>query len=341
MASFWTSVYAVPGMGSTIGRTIEARGWDGLIITDSQNFSSDCYVTLATAAAATTRIGLGVGVTNPLTRNAAVTASAIASLQAESGGRARLGVGRGDSAVANLGLHPLSVEDFGQFLESLQAYLSGEAVTQNGKSMPIRWIAEGTAPRVPVDVAATGPRVIAQAAVLADGVSFAVGADIERLRDGIVIARTAREAAGRDPDEIELGAYLVVAAHDDPSVARSVVEGSIGTMAHFSGMAGAPTDRLDPRDRQVIEALSRDYELARHGDTRARHLSHLDDDFVSRFAIVGTPSECADRLHALLTEVPLDRIIISCRSRGVDPAMVDEVAGITAEQVMKPVRIAL
>jgi 5,10-methylenetetrahydromethanopterin reductase len=53
------------------------------------------------AAGQTTRIRLGTGVTNPFTHHAAVTAFAIATVHAVSGGRATLGIGRGDSALAH------------------------------------------------------------------------------------------------------------------------------------------------------------------------------------------------------------------------------------------------
>ena len=68
-------------------RWAEAAGFDGITIVDSQNLSGDCYVALAMAAAATTRLKLGTGVTNPFTRYPAVTASAIATVQAVSDGR--------------------------------------------------------------------------------------------------------------------------------------------------------------------------------------------------------------------------------------------------------------
>ena len=89
-----------------------------------------------------------------------------------------------------------------------------------------------------------------------------------------------------------------------------------------------------------MEALTRDYDLAGHGHAAARHLDHLTDDFVARFAIVGRPPECLDRLGALLDAVPLDRLYLAIRSRGVDPALVDDVAAVTAAEVIAPLRAA-
>ena len=66
----------------------ERAGFDGFAVVDSQNLSGDPYVALALAARETERVKLMTGVTNPATRHAAATASAIASVHAISGGRA-------------------------------------------------------------------------------------------------------------------------------------------------------------------------------------------------------------------------------------------------------------
>jgi len=74
---FWTSSRSLPGAATATAKRIEDEGWNGLTFTDSQNLSGDPYVALTCAALATTRLGLGTGVTNPWTRHPAVTASAI------------------------------------------------------------------------------------------------------------------------------------------------------------------------------------------------------------------------------------------------------------------------
>ena len=50
---------------------VEAAGWDGMVLVDSQNLSGDVYVAMAMAATVTERIGLGTGVTNSITRQGA------------------------------------------------------------------------------------------------------------------------------------------------------------------------------------------------------------------------------------------------------------------------------
>src|SRR6266851_5715658 len=77
----------------------ERDGWDGLAFTDSQNLGGDSFAALAIAAQCTYQITLATGATNPVTRHPAVIASAIATVHVESGGRAWLGIARGDSAM--------------------------------------------------------------------------------------------------------------------------------------------------------------------------------------------------------------------------------------------------
>jgi hypothetical protein len=76
---------ASPGYTARLAQQIEALGFDILLCPDTQNLSPDPFSQLALAAQTTTRLRLGTGVTNPVTRDAAVTACALATLQAESG----------------------------------------------------------------------------------------------------------------------------------------------------------------------------------------------------------------------------------------------------------------
>ena len=343
MTEFWRIAQPFPGTSEQNAIFAEEHGWDGLLFTDSQHHNGDCYAALAIAAKATKRIGLGTGVTNPYTRHAAVTASAISTIQVESDGRAVLGIGRGDSALARLGLRPASLGKFEAYLADLQSYLNGQEVINNGYSAPIRWLVQHTSPnrpnlKVPVDVAATGPKVIEIAGRHADMLTFAVGADTKRMVAGVERARQARETTGGAAETLKFGAYINIAAHSDPALARLASIGSVAVSAHFSGMDKAVREQLTPSDRAVIEAVTRDYKVDRHGDPSAAHIEHLSDSFVSRFAIVGTPAQCVDRLGALLEDVPLSRVVFMGNSRGVDPAILEEVATVVSEEVLPLVR---
>src|SRR3981189_189506 len=82
IVQLWTTGVASARGAQRAAQEIEAAGWDGMLVVDSQNLSGDPYVSLALAGAATTRIGLGTGVTNSVTRHAAAAATASTSANA-------------------------------------------------------------------------------------------------------------------------------------------------------------------------------------------------------------------------------------------------------------------
>ncbi len=309
-------------------RRAEDEGWDGLGLVDSQNLAGDPYIELALAAHATTSLRLGTAVTNPITRHPATMATAIATVQAESSGRAVLGIGRGDSALAHLGLAPAPVASFERFLARLQGYLRGDDVPfdieldGSGGVKPsdslhlaggpttsrLRWLRDG-ATKVPVDVAATGPKVIAAAARHADRITFAVGADTERLSWAIGVARRAAADAGRDPNELTFGAYVPVYPHPDVAVARDLISGGVASFARFSVMHGSVAGPVSEDQRQSLEAVHANYDMGSHFSHGSPQSRFLTDDVIDRFGIAGPSGLCVERLGGLI-ELGLQKIFV-------------------------------
>jgi 5,10-methylenetetrahydromethanopterin reductase len=298
--------FPLPGVSARLAAEAEAEGWDGVLLADSQNLQAEVFVELALAASATQRLKLGSGVTNPLTRHPAVTASAAATLQAESGGRIVLGVGRGDSAVTFVGQRPAPVAALEDFLRRLQGYLRGDVVEVGGFASRLEWLPHSQ-PKVPVDVAAAGRRTIEAGARQADAVTFAVGADAERIRWAVETAR--------DAGATRFGAYVVAAPHRDVAVARDLVRANVGIFAHFSR---GSLDRLPHDDRRVVEEVSRRYDAAEHGQSAAGQTGVVTDEFVDRFAVVGPPERCVERLQELAA-LGIERVVVVGASKDADP----------------------
>jgi 5,10-methylenetetrahydromethanopterin reductase len=303
----WLHGFAFPHRVAELARRAEDQGFHGLLVADSQNLNADVWIELALAGAATERLRLGPGVTNPATRHPAVTASAAATLQVETGGRAVLGLGRGDSALTQIGRRPVPPEELERALQEIQRYLFGG----------IAWIGRLELPKVLVAVAATGPHVIELAARHAEAIDFTVGAEPERMRWAI---ETARAAAG--DRQVSLGAFLNVGVHDDRAVARDLVRGSTAIFARFA-TEGAPPDGLSEVTRAGIERLASEYDESRHGQAAASHAQALEDEFLDRFALAGPAAEVAERLDELVA-LGLDRVIVVAGSLDADPALVEQ-----------------
>lgn len=326
----WTLGVGVPNHTVAQAERAEAAGWDGLALVDSQNLAGDCYVELALAAKATDRLLLGTGVTNPYTRHPAATASAIATVQAESGGRAVLGIGRGDSALAHLGLAPAPVEHFERYVSRLQGYLSGQEVAADDPgevgvrsaedlglagrpaASRIHWIRPD--PRrpdrrkVPVDVFATGPRVLAVGGRHADRVTVAVGADPGRVEWAVGTVRQARKDAARAEPAL-IGACVNVVVHDDRAEGMRLGSGGIASFARFSVMHGRATGPVSAAEREVLESVHGAYDMNRHTMAAAPQAERLTAEFASSYAVIGPAGECVERLRALV-ELGVERFFV-------------------------------
>ena len=322
----WTVMPSSPQLVVQRAKEYESAGLAGMVVWDAQSSDGDCYVSLAAAAMATTSLKLGTGVTNPVTRHPSVTASAIASLQAISNGRAVLGIGRGDASLAHIGRAPASVETLSRYTQLVQRYLRGDSVAFKelgefatnapnlsqldlGHAPPhskLEWL--GNMPKVPVEVSATGPRMIAEAAIHADGVMLSVGADLERLRWGIDLVRTTRAKAGLDPNGIPIGAWVNVVAHPDVEIARQLASGWTSVFARFAVMHGKPTGPQTNDSIKSLEHLHNDFDLRDQASSSTAQALGMTQNFIDNYAIVGTADTCVARLRQI-SELGISKVI--------------------------------
>jgi 5,10-methylenetetrahydromethanopterin reductase len=325
----WTTGIPDPRVVARHAAAAEAAGWDGFTVVDSQNLTADSWVGLALAAQATTRLGLGTGVTNPVTRLPAVTASAAATVHIISGGRVTIGIGRGDSALSHLGRAPASVAALERYVRVLQAYLRREevpfeelalgrevappvdALNLQTRALGSRVeIVPGDLPKVTVEVSSTGPRVIEAAARTADRVVLAVGADPTRVAWGIETARA------QNPD-VRVGAFVNCVADPDLDMARELIRGGMSTFTRFATMHGTPTGPVDDVERETMAKLIETYDMTQHTRGDSRQAAVLSPEFIDRFGVVGAPAACAERLNELIA-LGLDKVIVVGSTAGVD-----------------------
>ena len=356
MTEYWTHATASPRAIIKQAAAIEQAGWDGLCVVDSQNLSGDPYVALAMAATSTERIGLGTGVTNSVTRVAAATAASIASVDRLSHGRAVLGIGRGDSALAHIGLAPARLAQFEAYSRHLQTYLAGEAVPFSELGVPddiaqpidalkladasdasrIGWIAGGR--KVPLEVAASGPKVIKMAAIHADRIMFTIGADVERLTWGIDLAKEARRGACLDPDGISFGAYINCVCHQDKSVAQQLVRGGLTTLARFSVMHGKTHGPTSKETAETMVRLRNMYDMRKHTQSGSTQAEGLPVEFIEKYAIAGPPDYCIPRLQDL-SALGLDKLFFGVTFRLGETAEGQAAQALVEKEVLPALRV--
>jgi 5,10-methylenetetrahydromethanopterin reductase len=187
----------------------ERRGFTHAWLYDSQMLASDVYAALALCAANTKKIFLGPGVTNPASRIAPMTACAIASINALAPGRVILGIGTGNTARRTLGMPAARLSQLRDHIEVCRGLLAGKTVPyQEGeRRRMIKFLnpksgAINIQKKVPIYVAASGPKTLELAGEIADGVILFGTVSPSLIDFAMSHVRAGAERAGRNPKKI-------------------------------------------------------------------------------------------------------------------------------------------
>ena len=266
---------------------LEAEGVRRVWVIDSQLAMKDVYAGLVVAALNTTRIGLGTGVTNAVTRHPTVTATAIAAVAEISHGRAILGLGAGDSALYGVGLKPQNVAGLEDAISFFRAHVDKT---------------------VPIYIAVSQQRMCDLAGRTADGAIVMGPAQPDLVRHQVEWIEGGLRTAGRDRKDFEIEFMATVAPSPDD------VRSWASTQARLLGQYRALPDSLLPFRAEILASVE-SYDYAEHLSTHAAHNDSVSDDLVRALAIVGTPDECAARLRDLRA-TGLDSLIFPLAGRG-------------------------
>lgn len=275
--------------------TLESEGVSQLWLIDSQLAMKDVYAGLLLAAQNTTRILLGTGVTNALTRHPTVTACAIAAVAEVAGGRAALGLGAGDSAVYGIGLRPSRVAEVEAAVRFFRAVLNGDDADWGGRTYRLPF-APGL---VPIWVAASQRRMCTLAGRLADGVIMMGPASEGFVRSQVGWVEDGLRAAGRSRSAVEIRLVVTTSAREDRATALDDVRSWASTEARLiGGFAELPAE-LEAH-RAELDRARAEYDYGQHLSTRAEHRFTVSDELTEALAVVGTADECAARIGGLM-----------------------------------------
>src|SRR6266850_7658203 len=153
-------------------QSIEAAGFDGAGILDSQLLSRDTFVVLGQAAANTSRLMLFPAVTNPFTRHVSVLAGGIQTVEELAPGRVKFVIGTGYTSASTIGRKAATLAEMRACIATVKALLAGQSVDFDGT--PGRLVYASGRP-IPVIMAASGPKALEVAGEIADGVMPLVG----------------------------------------------------------------------------------------------------------------------------------------------------------------------
>ncbi|MEU3492984.1 MULTISPECIES: TIGR03842 family LLM class F420-dependent oxidoreductase [Kitasatospora] len=246
----------------------------------------------------TERLHVGPMVTNPGTRAWEVTASTFATLNDMYGNRTVCGIGRGDSAMRVAGRRPNTLARLGAAIDAIRDLAEGREAEVDGTPIRIPWIRDG---RLPVWMAAYGPKALALAGRKADGFILQL-ADPYLTERMVKAVRRAAEEAGRDPAAVTVCVAAPAYVGDDLAHAREQCRwfgGMVGNhVADLVAKYGEHSD-LVPDELTAYIKDRHGYDYSHHGRAGNPSTDFVPDAVVDRFCLLGPAAAHIEKLRVL------------------------------------------
>ena len=281
-----------PGDVQDLALMAEEAGYEALWMTEGSG--RDSVTQLTSVAGKTQRIGLGTGILPIFGRTPLNTAMCAAGAAAVSNGRFMLGLGVGNRhAVETSQGIPYSrpMTRLRETITIVRRLLQGEEVNRQGQVFNLAKASlGGAAPsgKVPIYIAALGPRMLEMAGEMADGVLLSWTGP-SSLKSAIQKVHQAAAKAGRDPSQVKIAGYVRTSVARDQAAARSSLRDQIARYTHnpyyrsFFRLSGFQLE-MD----EAEQALERGDDAGAVGAISPRMEKEL--------GIIGSPAECREML---------------------------------------------
>lgn len=287
--------------------------------------TTDAITPMAVYAASTERIRVGCGVLPVFTRNPALIAQTLATLDFLAPGRMILGLGVWwDPIATKVGIDRGTklIRAAREYLEAIRLLLERrEPVTYEGEYVRFDDVFldhNATGPhQVPIYLAAVGPQMLRLAGRIADGVVLNSSHTVEATRDEVEQVRVGAEAAGRSLDDVDVVQPCTIRITNDKPTAiakdKVIVTQFIAQQAHVAGPTGIEPELAD-RIRDVVGG----WPASQSSIVEASKL--VPDRIIENIGCYGDEDEVRERLRAY------EGAGVDCLYAAADKALIDFLA---------------
>jgi len=267
-------------------------GW----IFDSHVLWQEPYPLLTLMAANTRKMRLGTCVTNPVVRDATVTASLLATLNQISNGRMDCGIGRGDSSRRVMGKKPTTLENLEETVRTIRDLTAGKQITYEDHPIQMPWADKGVPP---IWIAGYGPKALRCAGRVGDGVILQF-ADPHLIKWCLGFVKEGAREAGRDFSKMKVMSATAVWVSNDRKVAREHVRWFPALVSnHVVDLVSRyKPEELPPELTGYIQDR-KGYNYLHHAEVGSSNAEFVTDEVVDRFCIVGTVADHVQKLREL------------------------------------------
>jgi alkanesulfonate monooxygenase SsuD/methylene tetrahydromethanopterin reductase-like flavin-dependent oxidoreductase (luciferase family) len=214
----------------------------------------------------------------------------------------------------------VKVAEFERRLAMIKDFMNGREVHWNDKDLQLKWV-RPELPEIPMHVAGYGPKALAVAGRVGDGVVIQL-ADPAIIQWIMGTARKAAEEAGRDPDALECIVSAPSHISDDIGAARDQVR-------WFPAMVSNHVMDLVERygyDSEIPHELTdfvkarKFYDYNQHSRVGATHGEFVTDEICDRFCVLGTPDQASAKLKEL-ESIGVDQFNIYLMTEGQEETL--------------------
>jgi 5,10-methylenetetrahydromethanopterin reductase len=301
----------------SVAKLAEELGFEYFVHADQRlSGEKDVFVTLAADALNTHTIRLGPCVSDPFCRIPAMLASAVASLDELSGGRAVLVLGAGGSGFAQMHLERKHVNQaLREAVAMIRGLFHGDAVTVEGRLFKLTNARLGfdVRPDIPIFIASRSPMNLELAGEVADGALIATYVSKAQLAFAVERVRAGARRAGRRPEDVRLISWVYTSISGDGRRAVENVRPFV-TQALLNTSPEAYPVILEGFDATLPSFLTTCREMGRAGlEAAYRDRRYLTDDVIKRFSVAGTAEDCIEKIREI-TSFGITDIWLRCFS---------------------------
>jgi F420-dependent oxidoreductase-like protein len=296
-----------PGDQLAMVKEAEAAGFDSVWAAEA--YGSDAATVLAWLAAQTERIRIGSAIFQMPARSPAMTAMTAATLDELSGGRMILGIGPSGPQVAE-GWHgqPFArqLRRTREYVEILRKALARQRLEYkgemyelplpDGQGKALKLMIAPVQERIPIYIAAIGPKNTALCGEIADGwIPFLFSAEHARDLRAPLEEGAARAGRSLDDGSFEIAPTVNVCIDDDIEAARDVMRPFLAL--YVGGMGSREKNFYNAMMRRYgfEEAAAKVQDLYLDGK-RGEAAAALPTEFIDSVCLVGPPDRVRERL---------------------------------------------
>jgi len=294
-----------------------------------ETWHKDLWLLFAAAAADTSQIRMGPSVSGVVLREPTLIAQAAATLDELTGGRAEVVLSSGNfGLLAQYKIDWAKTKPLSRVKEGvavIRTLLDEGTITHEGEFFNYEGLFTFARPvqdRLPVKMGAMrGPKSFEVSAEFSDGCHHALSYTREAYDYMIEHCTIGAERAGKNVQDLDLGAWVVFSVGEDSAKAKDAARSMVGLYASSMPPEQLERNGVSPDEvAPIIEAIGA-------GDM-AKGIELTTPDLAERLSVAGTPEECVAKLQDIAA-AGINHMILAITDKALVKALMGrEVEGV-------------